>query len=287
MNSWYKALTIPGTLVLLSETGYTNIEIALQYLDHLYQYSGATAERPKVLLMDQHGSHMDDSFILKANKYNIYPYAFPGHLTHILQPLDVGVFQSYKHWHQKAVQHSIRNLEIDYNIASFFRDLKAIRDDTFKESTIQGAFRKAGVWPIKVQNALEKMRIYQPLEPLSPPNRLELPQLLQTPRKFSHAEVSLGQLHQELQDRDLSSPISRKIHTIFKGAKPLLVYGELIELQLQQSQAKERNQQLKKRRSRQYIQQSGALTTEQALERMAQKEAKAEGKKEKKRQGLI
>jgi hypothetical protein len=35
---------------------------------------------------------MDDQFISKAHEYQIYPYAFLGHLMHILQPLDVSVF---------------------------------------------------------------------------------------------------------------------------------------------------------------------------------------------------
>jgi len=134
MVSWYKDLTASGTKVLLSETGYTNSELSLQYLDHLNQHLDST--RPKVLLMDQHGSHMDPLFTLKALEYGIHPYAFPGHLTHILQPLDVGVFQAYKHWHKRAVQHAIRSLDIEYNISSFFRDLNSIRIDTFKKGTI-------------------------------------------------------------------------------------------------------------------------------------------------------
>jgi hypothetical protein len=95
MKRWYEGLTVSGMRVLLSETGYTNIELALIYLEHLNQHLDSV--RPKVLLMDQHGSHMDDQFISKAHGYQIYPYAFLGHLTHILQPLDVGVFQAYKH----------------------------------------------------------------------------------------------------------------------------------------------------------------------------------------------
>jgi hypothetical protein len=77
--------------------------------------------------MDRHGSYMDDAFILKATEYNIRPFPFPGHLTHILQPLDVSVFQLYKHWHRKAVQHATQSLDIDYTISSFIRDLRDIR----------------------------------------------------------------------------------------------------------------------------------------------------------------
>jgi len=40
---------------------------------------------------------MDSDFIIKATALNIHPYPFPSHLTHMLQPLDVGVFQPYKY----------------------------------------------------------------------------------------------------------------------------------------------------------------------------------------------
>jgi hypothetical protein len=162
MKSWYLGLQDQNTQFCVSDTGYNNTEIALQYLDHLIRYVGAKKEK-KVLLIDRHGSHMDDAFILKATEHNIHPFPFPGHLTHILQPLDVGVFQPYKHWHRKAVQHATRSLDIEYTISSFIRDLGDIRTNTFKPGTIQGAFRKAGIWPINCKVAINKMKVYDPL----------------------------------------------------------------------------------------------------------------------------
>jgi hypothetical protein len=282
MESWYKELTARGVQVLLSETGYTNTKLSLEYLDHLNRY--LPPERPKVLLMDQHGSYMDPLFTLKALEYSIIPYAFPGHLTHILQPLDVGVFQPYKHWHQKAVQYAIRSLDFDYTIASFFRDLEEIRLQTFKKGTIQGAFRKAGIWPIDVEMAIQKMKVYQPSITLKSP---KLPTSKLTPRKFGEAESSISQLQTDLEQRQMSSPIRGKITSVFKGTIPLLAYAELIQLQLDQLQAKIKAQQVAKTRSRRVIQKSGALTAEGAISRIAEKEAEEEAKKERKRQFII
>jgi hypothetical protein len=63
-----------------------------------------------------------------------------------MQPLDVGVFKPYKHWYKQAIQHAIRNLNIEYNIASFIRDLTEIRHNTFKIGTVKNAWKKAGIW---------------------------------------------------------------------------------------------------------------------------------------------
>jgi hypothetical protein len=93
------------------------------------EHTNTGPDSPKrVLLMDGQRSHTTLEFVIRANKANIQRYLYPSHLTHVMQPLDVGVFQPYKHWHKKAIQHAMRNLDIDYNIASFFRDLTEIRE---------------------------------------------------------------------------------------------------------------------------------------------------------------
>jgi hypothetical protein len=84
--------------VVLLDFRYTNKEISLIYLDHIILHTNAGLNKPlKVLLIDQHGSHIDPKFIIKAIAHNIHLYPFLRHLTYVLQPLNVGVFQPYKH----------------------------------------------------------------------------------------------------------------------------------------------------------------------------------------------
>ena len=110
--------------------------------------------------MDNHGSHRTPQFILLAIRHHIIPYSFPAHLTHCIQPLDVGVFQPYKHWHNKAIQCAMENLNFEYTIASFLCDLAEIRIKIFSKSTIKDSFRKAGLWPVNVQAVKDKMKKY-------------------------------------------------------------------------------------------------------------------------------
>jgi hypothetical protein len=77
--------------------------------------------------MDNHGSHITPEFILLARRHNIIPFSFPPHLTHYMQPCDVGVFQARKYWHSKAIQHALETLDFDYTISLFLRDLPEIR----------------------------------------------------------------------------------------------------------------------------------------------------------------
>ena len=134
--------------MLVSDSGYSNEHLVLEYLRYfiLYIKAGAHSDTPiKFLFIDGHISHRTPDFVLLADKYRVILYTFPSHLTHAMQPLDVGVFQLYKHWHKKTIQHIIRNLDIDYNIASFLRDLTEIRYNTFKIGTVKNAWKKAGI----------------------------------------------------------------------------------------------------------------------------------------------
>jgi hypothetical protein len=84
--------------VVLLDSEYINKEILLIYLDHIILHINARLDKPlKVLLMDQHSSYIDPKFTIKATVHNIHPYPFLRHLTYVLQPLNVSVFQPYKH----------------------------------------------------------------------------------------------------------------------------------------------------------------------------------------------
>ena len=212
---------------MLLDSRYTNKEISLIYLDYIILYTNARLDKClKVLLIDQHSSYIDPAFTIKATAHNIHLYPFPGHLTHVLQPLDVGVFQLYKHWHKKAVQHTMHNLDLNYNVASFMRDMQEIQAETFKKGTIYSAFWKAGMWPISCKTALAKMKIYAPPKIPEP----KLPTISQTPTHFAHAEYRLSHWTAKIKEK-LSSPSQGPFDLWACSTERLLAGGELTVLQ--------------------------------------------------------
>jgi hypothetical protein len=92
MESWYSSKLEKGVQVVLLDSGYTNKEISLIYLDHIILHTNTRLDKPpKVLLINQHGSYIDLKFIIKATVYNIHLYPFLRYLTYVLQPLNVSV----------------------------------------------------------------------------------------------------------------------------------------------------------------------------------------------------
>ena len=51
---------------------------------------------PVVLFLDGHHSHLSLELIHTAKEKGVHLYCFPPHTTHILQPLDVGVYGPVK-----------------------------------------------------------------------------------------------------------------------------------------------------------------------------------------------
>jgi hypothetical protein len=102
MESWYRDRKHQNELVLLSETAFTTDQLTFRFLEHFITHTKASPrEEPKLLLMDNRNSHITPEFILLANRNNVIPFSFPAHLTHCMQPCDVGVFRAMKHWHTR------------------------------------------------------------------------------------------------------------------------------------------------------------------------------------------
>ncbi|RPB04629.1 hypothetical protein L873DRAFT_1665907, partial [Choiromyces venosus 120613-1] len=110
-----------------------------------------------MLLVDGHITHCQDDFIIKYPENYIIPFEFSTDLIHVLQPLNVGVFSLWKHYHKQAIHHTLRSLDIEYTISFFFRDLEIIHKQTFQSHTIKNSFKNSGMFPVSYKNAIKKI----------------------------------------------------------------------------------------------------------------------------------
>jgi len=96
-------------------------------------------------LLDGHGSHINAEFLDGAEELNILILVLPPHSTHLMQPLDVGVFQSLKRAHSQVVEDAIRVGEEIFLKPKFMQYLYKTRIAGLKKSTIRSAWRKCGL----------------------------------------------------------------------------------------------------------------------------------------------
>lgn len=90
----------PGTLVVMSESGYISSELFLKWLEHFQ------AHRPAgnaVLIIDGHDSHVKSVAVLDyASANQITMICLPPHTTHFIQPLDRSFFRPLKTYFDQA-----------------------------------------------------------------------------------------------------------------------------------------------------------------------------------------
>ncbi|EKD12102.1 hypothetical protein MBM_09739 [Drepanopeziza brunnea f. sp. 'multigermtubi' MB_m1] len=140
MQQWFVSNLLTSTLIKEADNGFTDNKIALLYLEHYIKNADCGPNKPwKLMLMDNHASHRTPEFINLANKNHILPYPLIPYLTHCMQPLDVRIFQPYKHYYDLAIKAALTQLDVEYTINSFLNDLDYIRNQTLSRYNIKKA----------------------------------------------------------------------------------------------------------------------------------------------------
>jgi len=135
-SSWYSNPELDSdTTIAVSSSGYSNDQLSLDWLHHFEKHTRKLTKGTKRLL-DGYRSHHTIEFIQYCDSNDIIPFGFPPHTAHILQPLDVVVFQPHKHYHTKALDVAVRDGCTRFNKVEFLSAIDEIRRQTLKESTI-------------------------------------------------------------------------------------------------------------------------------------------------------
>lgn len=112
--------------------------------------------------MNNHDSHVTSESALLADENHIRPYSLISHLTHCIQPLDVEIFQPYKHWYNMAIQNAMTKFNLNYSTVRFCEKLIKIRDNRFKKSMIQFVFEKCGMYSVDSTKCIAQLRKFVP-----------------------------------------------------------------------------------------------------------------------------
>jgi hypothetical protein len=145
-------------LLAMSPTGYNNDSLCLKWLQHYDQHTrDKRVGRWRLLLFDGFGSHLLIDFISYCWDNYIIPICLPPHATHLMQPLDVVVFQPYKHYHSEVLDEANRSGCDAFDTVDFLAELGNIRYQTMKTSTICSAFRATGLVPFDPDVVLNRL----------------------------------------------------------------------------------------------------------------------------------
>jgi hypothetical protein len=158
--SWTTGRNLDNQMVInVSENGWTTRDIALKWLDHFNKHTQTRLQgQYRLLILNGHRSHVSFDFIKKCESYQIIPLCLPPHSTHLLQPLDIGIFSPLAQAYKSRVQsHSVicaQNIS-EPQFLTFFEEA---RKEAISARNIAIAWKAAGLIPFNTAPILSKLR---------------------------------------------------------------------------------------------------------------------------------
>ncbi len=125
---WYTHMDIADDyLIGLSDSGYTIDHLALHWIKHFDAFTVPEKKGAyRLLLLDGQESHTTANFLAFCERRRIICFVLPSHATHLLQPLDVVLFQPDKHYDAEAIDEATRTGCTDFNKLEFLAALTSI-----------------------------------------------------------------------------------------------------------------------------------------------------------------
>ena len=127
-----------------------------------------------VLFFDGHFSHMSISLIKKARSLGIHLFCLPPNTTHVLQPLDVGVFGPVKiQWRIILKKYKIATRAMNFTKERFPSLIKQLWDKSMLPNHLKSGFEATGLVPFN-PNAVKPSKLTPSSVMAEPSHRCEI-----------------------------------------------------------------------------------------------------------------
>ncbi|XP_039968089.1 uncharacterized protein LOC120779778 [Bactrocera tryoni] len=136
-----------GAVGVANGSGYMNSDVFSQFMRHFIKHTGANADSPTMLLLDNDGSHLSIEAIDLALGHGITLLSFPPKCTHKTQPLDVVVFAPFKG--MMTVKHDAwkkSNTGVTFDLHHVPLLVDQCLDVMLTPKTIKSGFRTTGIY---------------------------------------------------------------------------------------------------------------------------------------------
>ena len=119
-RGWTSIIDDAEALFVHSNKGFITNNLALEWLQRFDAWTSIRAAgAPRLLLLDGYRTHYSLQFIRYAVTQNIILMSYPGHSTHLLQPLDVALFAPLQSAYGAAVATHTRTTRTGVSKALF------------------------------------------------------------------------------------------------------------------------------------------------------------------------
>jgi 4-hydroxybenzoate polyprenyltransferase len=145
----------------VSPTGWSNADIFLKWFNLVFleETKPADPSQWRILVLDQHKSHITAELMKKAWLHNMWLSWLPSHSSHIAQPLDVSVFGPLKqYYHQLTWEWGTYETTSPIQQQLFLKAYEKASMKALTERNIRSGFKATGIWPVNGEKALEALK---------------------------------------------------------------------------------------------------------------------------------
>lgn len=138
----------PGTVGAAHQSGWMTSENFLSFMHHFIVSTKCSKERPVLLILDNHESHLSIETIDVAKNNGVIMLTLPPHCSHKMQPLDRSVYGPFKTYYNQEcnifmVNHPSQAITI-HNIAEIVGHAYPL---AFTPKNITNGFKVSGIYP--------------------------------------------------------------------------------------------------------------------------------------------
>ncbi|KMQ88629.1 tigger transposable element-derived protein 6-like protein [Lasius niger] len=138
----------PGSIGAANPSGWVTKDEFLLFIKHFVHHTRCSKERPILIVLDNHNSHMGLNMIDYCRDNGVILLSFPPHTSHKLQPLDKSVYGPFKTYYNSAADGWMKSnpgkTMMIYNIPTIVK--LALQNAATPKNIISG-FQATGVWP--------------------------------------------------------------------------------------------------------------------------------------------
>jgi hypothetical protein len=240
MNSWMSRDCPPGWKFSCNSSGWTSNAHGAEWLRRCFE--PATREKAngkiRLLICDGHDSHISAEFLRHCLDNVILLILLRPHSSHLMQPLDVGVFGPLK----TAVSSQLAEL-----ISTGVSRLQKIewveayiiaREKAFSVENIQSGWRAAGLWPIEPDRILDQLQSTTPPPISELSNQQSIPSfetqlLTSSPPDMTAIHVTNNALDETLDKSGLDTPVKGYIRRLSRGYEKVQALYSISQQELQ------------------------------------------------------
>jgi hypothetical protein len=157
MTSWFPEHRPKGWMFACNTKGWTNNYHGMQWIKHFESATQSKLQSPeeyRLLICDGHDSHISSDFIAFCIQKRIHIILLPPHSSHLLQPLDVGIFSPLKRALSKQISRLVRTGIARIQKVEWIECFIEARARSITKDNILSGWRGAGLFPENMHRIL-------------------------------------------------------------------------------------------------------------------------------------